>query len=102
MLGRYHDNMFADVDNLSEAYKRIILDQERDSRAWRIFLLISLLFFMSAFYWPEKQVELLVMFFIMVVQALVYFVDMSNRNFLLHIIDYHEWKDWHRKQRRET
>jgi hypothetical protein len=86
-----HTNMFGQYDSLHEAYPGLLKDQKDDTRKYRASLAIGGILLGLAIYYPHTPQTfgfLLLAGIFSLLQAVVHFVDMSNRNFMLHLIDY--------------
>jgi len=91
-----HDNVFAPCEKLSEAYNTLLKDQKSDSKLFRVVCNIGLglLLAAAALHTSGYSVVIAVCGFMIILQSSLIFMDMSNRNFLLHTIDYIEWQEW--------
>jgi len=100
-----HNNMFANVDRLSEVYERMLADQARDTRSqeWgvRIMIGFGLLGVFCIMYFPQMQGFLVFIWTLIALHAIRLFIEKRGREFLLHIIDYHEWKEEQAKARKD-
>ena len=90
-------NKVAWCGNLGEAYTTLLKHQKSDTKKFKIFnyLGFGLLFATAIFHASDYFWMLIVVGSAWVVQGLIVFIDMSNRNSMLHMIDYIEWRKRH-------
>lgn len=84
-----HQNLFAYFETTPEAYRKLCADHKKDSRtiSWlQLAFGLSLLAAVNDFQGWGKALWVVTVYLGIV--AVQYFVDQSNRNFLLHWIDY--------------
>jgi fatty acid desaturase len=102
-----HNNIFASEPSKSEVYQKFQQDLRRDSRQFRFWSAIGTIIFVVAGTkgvadgWPWFLFGLCLL-----AQALVIFIEMSNRNFMMHVLDWMEqepgrtYADIHRSPQR--
>lgn len=87
-----HVNMFSETENIREAYQAFLKNQQGDTKKFQFCGFIAGVFFFAAMLTPDlsKQAFAGLLFFSILgwVQSIIYFIDMSNRNFMLHTIDF--------------
>jgi len=93
---KFHTNVFAYTGDTREAYVIFLKYQKRDTRLFQIFGVAGVILFAFAMvllkqdndFWPFA----LVTSAICLLQSMIHFSDLSNRNFMLHMIDYMEFR----------
>jgi hypothetical protein len=88
-----HGHVFGSAGSIGEAYQTLLDHQVRDTRRFQWLGLCGGLLFATAMLWPEQWRFLCFVGGASIFQSMMYFIDMSNRNFLLHLIDYYEAKE---------
>ena len=88
-------NVFQYYGDLREAYKSLTNNQKADAKKFKLLNSFGwgLLGLAVAFHSNDYFRVLVVIGAICVVQGLIIFIDMSNRNSMLHMIDYIEWRE---------
>ena len=84
-------NMFSQYETLHEAYQGFLKNQKDDTRKFQIYEFIGAVLISLAIYSPHTSASfgvLLVTGILFLLQGLIIFIDMSNRNSMLHLIDY--------------
>jgi hypothetical protein len=96
MAANFHSNIFAYTGDMHEAYVVFLGHQRRDTRLFQAFGAAGIVLFPVAMILLKQDNDLwpfvLVASLICLLQSMIHFCDLSNRNFLLHTIDYMEFR----------
>jgi hypothetical protein len=87
-----HSNIFLHYDDMKQVYQKFIEDQRRDLKRLNIHGLIVACCLVAAFMFPDYRLPILLMVPWPMLQFLFVAMDMSNRNWFLHMLDYEDWK----------
>jgi hypothetical protein len=87
-----HTNMFSQYETVREAYEGFLKNQKDDTRKFHACGFIGTVLLVLAVS-PPAYIHLpfgglLITGILFLLQALIIFIDMSNRNSMLHLIDY--------------
>jgi hypothetical protein len=90
-----HQNPFLQHDDVVATYQALLMDQRRDARNFKWAMGIGWVPLGSAAGWRQTDYVWLLAFLGVgaLIQSLIFFIDKSNRNFLLHLIDFITWRD---------
>ena len=90
-----HGNLFDDFGTKGEVYDKLQSDYDRDARACGRYLAACAVFLGAAGFVDSMTWKLCLLFVaaVLLLQYVVIFVDNSNRNYLMHAIDWIEAKD---------
>ena len=89
-----HENLFSHYGNKADVYRKLQDDYRRDQKQVKWCTRACILFLIAAGYVDDSgwRLGLLIGAGLTLVQYLILFIDLSNRNFLMHAIDWFEAK----------
>lgn len=97
-----HQNLFDYYINKPDVYRKLQEDYLRDQKYIKWCGIFFIIFFFAAFGDINDKYKSLLYFGLAIstLQYILLFIDQSNRNFLMHAIDWIESKDMHQTESR--